>query len=129
MNQYNTLSPKTILEAMSPTPWFCVDYAGYQILQRHTYYDADEGLLDEDKCPQAPINGHAAITAVNNTYGKGLNPEVYEEVVNALIDLNDWNKKWVVTKMERFQDAINANFELQPIKKKVLEALNKARIK
>lgn len=77
------LSAKEIKDGMTPTPWYAVPYANYINLQTEPYYN-EENLLDEEKSPEAPINAEALITAVNNTYGKGLNPESYEDVVKAL---------------------------------------------
>jgi hypothetical protein len=54
------MEAKKIVKGMSPTPWQIGDFC----------------LNIEDE--------HAATIAVNNTYGKGLNPEVYEDVVKAL---------------------------------------------
>lgn len=59
------MNAKEIKLGMSPTPW-------------------KAGSLMEPN-----IDNIAAKTAVNNTYGKGLDPEVYEDVVNKLQQISD----------------------------------------
>lgn len=75
--------------------------------------DSDEVYAKIHQNIEADV--HAITTAVNNTYGKGLNPEVYEDVVNGL--------DWALSMLNELNDYTNHHgFTLSK------EALKKARI-
>lgn len=89
MSQENNLSPKEIKYGMSPTPWRKSEH-GLVIIKGNSWKikferptagggDFEEHSIRNLNCDIAAINN-----AVNNTYGKNLNPEVYEDIVNAL---------------------------------------------
>lgn len=94
MIEQDKISAKEIKEGMSPTPW------EWMIVDAVAGQDYENKRFDND----------AAITAVNNTYGKGLNPEMYEDVVKAL--------EWSIENLMWLRCSSNTIYELQEILKK-----------
>lgn len=84
------LSAKEIKEGISPTPWHAChegECSCGQIWSEPQDFPVLVGTwkeeeLGEIKIEQMKTNVKAATIAVNNTYGKGLNPEVYEDIEN-----------------------------------------------
>lgn len=95
------LTAKEIKEGLSPTPWKAChegDCICGQIWSEPQDFNIMTGSwkeeeLGEIKQEQMKTNVKAATIAVNNTYGKGLNPEVYEDVVKYLGHLIE-NEIW-----------------------------------
>lgn len=83
------LTAKEIKEGLSPTPWKAChegDCVCGQIWSIPQDYLILEGQYKDDELGEIPIyqmktNVKAATIAVNNTYGKRLNPEVMLDVV------------------------------------------------
>ena len=110
------MDAESIKKGMSPTPWHQVVVDGVSSETHPTYLKFNE------------IDKEAAKTAVNNTYGKNLNPEVYEEVVKAIEGLLDYPKEDLEEWADETQTK-NVSLTFLPHHiKNVLEALKKARI-
>lgn len=67
---------------MTPAPWFAVEYAGFFKIQDEPYYSSND-ILDAEYVgePTAKLNATAIISAINGTYGIGVDPSKIDEVI------------------------------------------------
>lgn len=94
MDKDNKLSPQEITYLMSPTPWRKSE-RGLVIIKGDSWKikferaAAGGGDFEEHSIKNLNADISAINNAVNNTYGKSLNPEAYEEVVKILEQLSE----------------------------------------
>lgn len=72
---------------MTPTPWQVLDYGGYGVLHKadDCYYGSNDLLDAEDVgLETAECNRAAIISAINGTYGIGIDPNAVKDLLEAL---------------------------------------------
>lgn len=121
------MTPQEIKEKMTPGPWRHQNVLneseskidGYPQDEDHEYWET--GIVSA--CGERhDVNATAIITAVNNTYGKNLNPVAMEECVEALIEA----VSTIETIMREHEDnSPSCLMSLRQVKK----ALEKAKLK
>ena len=60
-----------------------VQYANFFQIQSNCFY-GEPDLLNLEESPNAEVNAEAIVSAINNTYDKGINPESVPDMYNAL---------------------------------------------
>jgi hypothetical protein len=77
------MNQQEIKENMTKGEITYVSYANILQIQSSCFY-GEPDLLNLEETPNAEANAEAIVHAINNTYGKGINPESVSEMYNTL---------------------------------------------